>query len=141
MNYHDTHDEIFEPNHIYIDNRVQENNYDSEASTSSFASTNSTGSQASNAQASSSQVKPDKWLLLEKFAHLDLADDFVKASATRDSTKPVCIFFNKLETAHHKMLTQTSECRSLDCKGSQCSFQYKFQRCIIYMQTNSDFGY
>ena len=139
MNYHDTHDEIFEPNRIYIDHRVKENYYDSEAS--SFASTNSTGSQESNALASSSQVKPDKWLLLEKFADLDLADDFVKASATRDSTKPVCIFFNKLETAHHKMLTQTSECRSLDCKGSQCSFQYKFQRCIIYMQTNSDFGY
>ena len=70
MNYHDTHDEIFEPNHIYIDNRVQKNYYDSEASTS-FASTNSTGSQASNALASSLQVKPDKWLLLEKFADLD----------------------------------------------------------------------
>ena len=34
MNYPEYHDVIFEPNHIYIDNRVQENYYDGEASTS-----------------------------------------------------------------------------------------------------------
>ncbi len=50
---------------------------------------------------------------MEKFTDLELADDFVSiSSATRDSTKLVCIFFNKLEVVK-----------------LQCDLQFKYQRC------------
>ena len=116
--------DIFEPNHLNSQNIIQENYYESDCSEASASSTSS----ATSAKSNNASIP---WVLLEKFEDLALADAFVLASSTRDSTKPVCIYFNKLEVAKHKMLQQTRVCRSAACKAStlHCAFKFKYQRC------------
>jgi hypothetical protein len=50
------------------------------------------------------------WLNLCEIDDLSESDNFVKTvlppNATRDSTKPYCIFYNKLEELKHRMQEQ-----------------------------------
>ena len=106
----DNSNDIFEPNHLNTENIIQEDYYGNEsdsslASSSSSSSTISTTSTTNNNAAIS-------WVELQRFDDIALADAYVIAIATRDSTKPVCIYYNKLEVSKHKMLQQTRLCRS-----------------------------
>ena len=74
--------DIFEPNHLNSQNIIQENYYESDCSEASASSTSS----ATSAKSNNASIP---WVLLEKFEDLALADAFVLASSTRDSTKPV----------------------------------------------------
>ena len=83
--------DIFEPNHLNSQNIIQENYYESDCSEASASSTASSTSSVTSTKSNNASIP---WVLLEKFEDLALADAFVLASSTRDSTKPVCIYFN-----------------------------------------------
>ena len=125
--------DIFEPNHITNEARLAE---DTGVASGQDESDNSVyyseSSQSSAASASSANSHTSiKWILAEKFEDISDADKYVKNTSTRDSSKPLCIFFNKLETLKHKMFEQTRLCRSKPCQGSYltCTFKIKYQKC------------
>jgi Tfp pilus assembly protein PilX len=125
----DNSNDIFEPNHLNSENIIQEDYYGNE-SDSSVASSSSSSSTIS-ATSTTNNNAAISWVELQRFDDIALADAYVIASATRDSTKPVCIYYNKLEVSKHKMLQQTRLCRSDACKKSEvvCTFKYKYQKC------------
>ena len=126
--------EIYEPSHFDSENMIVESYYDNDTNDSTASSSNSVTSKNSVLSSNSVSTKREsiKQLEFEKFTDLELVDDFVsRSSANRDSTKPVCIFLNKLEVVKHKMLQQTRKSRSKACKisNTKCDLQFKYQRC------------
>ena len=96
--------DIFEPNHITNEARLAEDTGVASGQDESDNSVYYSESSQSSAASASSAIK---WILAEKFEDISDADKYVKNTSTRDSSKPLCIFFNKLETLKHKMLQQT----------------------------------
>jgi hypothetical protein len=137
----DYSNEIFDPNHINAQNIIFESYYDmdSDASSSSYSSNSSNDSEksASSTQSTLSQRKAIPWVEAQRFSDLQIADSYVVGvTSTRDSTKPLCLFFDKLTTLKHKMLQQTRICRTKLCKdsGLACDFKMKYQKCETCQQ-------
>jgi len=134
------HNDIFEPNHLNSENIIVESYYDMDSdasnassSASSTSSVSSVSSQKSNASTQSQRSKSIPWVETHSFKELNVADAYVsELTSTRDSTKPLCIFFDKLTNLKHKMLQQTRICRSKICKesGLKCDFKMKYQKCV-----------
>ena len=72
------------------------------------------------------------WVETQTFTDLDLANEYVKDTTTRDTTKPVCVYNKKSKGSKHKMIQQTRLCRSSGCKKSvkPCKFKIKYQKCF-----------
>ena len=113
MDYND----IFEPNHFDSENIKVESFYDMDSdasitssSASSTSSVSSVSTQKSNALTQSKR-KSIPWVETHSFKDLCVADAYVsELTSTRDSSKPLCIFFDKLTKLKHKMLQQTRIC-------------------------------
>ncbi len=98
MDYND----IFEPNHLNSENIKVESYYDmdsdasitsSSASSTSSVSVSSVSTQKSNALTQSKR-KSIPWVETHSFKDLCVADAYVsELTSTRDSSKPLCIFF------------------------------------------------
>ena len=93
----------------------------------------STSLSSASSKNNSLNNKPLSWVKVKKFTDLELADEFVLNTSTRDSTTPVCVFFDKLAVKKHKMLQQTRKCKSKLCKQSEkrCDYKYKYQKCKV----------
>ena len=86
--------DIFEPNHINSEARIEEDTgeaSDDNESDSSVSYSQSSQSLASSAASSTNSQASIKWVLAEKFTDVDEADKYVKNTSTRDSSKPLCI--------------------------------------------------
>jgi hypothetical protein len=73
------------------------------------------------------------WVEIQTFTDLELANEYVKDTTTRDTTRPVCVYIKKSKGSKHKMIQQTRLCRSNGCKKSEkpCKFKIKYQKCVI----------
>jgi hypothetical protein len=126
--------DIFEPNHLDSNNKIVESYYDQDSDCSQTPSS-SNSSQSSNASQASTQSlkKVIPWIEVQTFTDLSLADQYVEQmTSTRDSSKPVCIFFDKFTILKHNMLQQVRHCKSKSCKLSlvACDFRIKYQKCV-----------